>query len=409
MIADRPKILFLFADDRFFWSHRLPVARAALRQGYEVVLATGLYGSAQRIEAEGFRLIPLKLLRKMDSPFNDLRAVRQIRQTYRAEKPDIVHLVGIKAVLCGSLASVGASPRPTLNALTGLGYLVASPSRKAGLLRFIIWHAFRFLLNRPGHCVLVENQEDKQLLTGRIGVPAEKVIVTRGSGVDVNWFHATPEPKGVPVVLLASRMLWIKGVQQFVAAAQLLRQKGLSARFILAGDGDPNSPSCVPRQQLLDWQNSGAIEWWGHNQDMTAVFRQANVVCLPSHGGEGVPKVLMEAAASGRAIVTTDVPGCRDIVRDGVNGVLVPPKDVPALAHAIEKLLSDPPRRAQMAIHGRNIAVTEFSEDVVVRQTLEMYSGLLGPAAPRESAGGAEPAQHAKETHLMAADHAEKR
>lgn len=385
MPADRPKILFLFADDRFFWSHRLPVARAALRQGYEVVLATGLYGSARQIEAEGFRLIPLTLLRKMDSPFNDLRAIRQIRQIYRAEQPDIVHHVAIKAVLCGLLASVGGRRGPTINALTGLGYLVASRSRKAGLLRFIIWNAFRLLLNRPGQCVLVENQEDKQLLTGRIGVPEDKVIVTRGSGVDVNCFPATPEPEGVPVVLLASRMLWIKGIQEFVDAARLFQQKGVNARFVLCGDSDPNNPSSVPRQQLLDWQTSGAVEWWGHNQDMTSVFKQANLVCLPSHGGEGIPKVLMEAAASGRAIVATDVPGCRDIVRDGVNGLLVPPKDVTALAGAIRSLLNDPAQRNQMATHGRHLAVTEFSEEVVVRQTLEVYARLLGRVAERSA------------------------
>jgi len=383
----RPKLLFVFADDRFFWSHRLSVARAALRHGYEVVLATGVYTSPEHIEAEGFRLIPLKLVRKLDSPFNNIRAVRQLREIYRVEQPDIVHHVALKAVLCGSIAR-GRRTMPVLNALTGLGYLVASSSPKAGFLRFIIWNAFKVLLNRPNQRILVENHEDKQLVAGKIKVPPENVIVTRGSGVDVNVFQASPEPAGVPVVLLASRMLWIKGIKEFVEAAQLLRSKGIQARFALAGDSDPNNPSCVPRQQLLDWQSSGAIEWWGHHQDMAAVFKQANLVCLPSHGGEGVPKVLMEAAASGRAIVTTNVPGCRDIVRDGVSGLLIESRNVSTLAEAIEKLLRDPDQRAKMGAEGRNIAVAEFSDEAVIKQTLDLYAELLGASAPVPVASG---------------------
>ncbi|HEY6970718.1 MAG TPA: glycosyltransferase family 4 protein [Candidatus Angelobacter sp.] len=405
----RPKLLFVVTEDWYFWSHRLPIARAALRAGYDVVVATRVSTYADRITTAGFRLIPLQLSRGSYSPREEFRSIGQLRSIYRQERPQIVHHVALKPILYGSIAALGQKEMKVVNAFAGLGYLAASSSMKARVLRPMVWSAMRFLLNRPQSHLLLQNREDKDVLMGKLKVPPEKITVIRGSGVNVEVFQPTTEPIGTPVVLLASRMLWIKGVQQFVAAAQMLRKKGLSPRFILAGDGDPNSPSCVPRQELLDWQNSGAVEWWGHNQDMTAVFRQANVVCLPSHGGEGVPKVLMEAAASGRAIITTDVPGCRDIVRDGVNGLLVPPKDVPALAHAIEKLLNDPPQREQMAIHGRNIAVTEFSEDVVVRQTLEMYSGLLGAAAPREGIGGTEPTPPLAETNMFATDHAEKR
>ena len=172
-------------------------------------------------------------------------------------------------------------------------------------------------------------------------------------------------------------MLWIKGIAEFVEAAQLLRSKGITARFVLAGDSDPNSPSAIPRQQLLNWQISGAVEWWGHQQEMSEIFKQVNVVCLPSQGGEGVPKVLIEAAASGRAIVTTDVPGCRDIVRQGVNGILVPPRDATTLAKALEELLENPSLRQQMARRGREIAANEFSQEVVVHETLALYKELL--------------------------------
>jgi glycosyltransferase involved in cell wall biosynthesis len=381
VIADqrRPKLLLVFADDRFFWSHRLPLARAALRCGYEVTIATGVYNHAQQIQDEGFRLIALELIRKNRSLWKEWKSIRQLRRIYRTEQPDIVHHVAIKPVLFGSLASLGLPEVRTINALTGLGYLVASPSRKAAFLRLMIWRAFRFLLNRPNKRVLVENQDDKHLLVTNLKISPGNITVTRGSGVDIDLFQPAPEPAGPPVATLASRMLWIKGVEEFVEAAKLLRAKGVAARFVLAGDTDLNNPTCVPRRQLLDWQNSGIVEWWGHQQDMPNLFKHANLVCLPSHGGEGVPKVLMEAAACGRAIVTTDVPGCREIVRQGVNGFIVPPKNVPLLASAMEHLLNDSAIRRQMAARSREIAVDEFSEGAVVRQTLALYSELLNP------------------------------
>jgi glycosyltransferase involved in cell wall biosynthesis len=229
----------------------------------------------------------------------------------------------------------------------------------------------------------VENPDDKQLLIEKLKVSPERIALIRGSGVDLSRFQPTAEPSGTPVVLLASRMLWIKGIREFVEAAKMLRSKGLNVRFVLAGDSDPSSPSSVPRQQLLEWQSSGSIEWWGHQPDMPRIFEQANLVCLPSHGGEGVPTVLMEAAASGRAIVTTDVPGCRDIVRQGINGRVVPPANSAALAEAIEELLKDPAIRLQMARRGREIVVNEFSEEMIAEQTLALYSELLRSRSPR--------------------------
>jgi glycosyltransferase involved in cell wall biosynthesis len=379
----RPKVLFVFSDDRFFWSHRLGVAEAVLANGYEVIIATGVYKYAEEIQAKGLRLIPLKLTRKTGSVFNELGAVRQLKRIYSIERPDIIHQVAIKAVLYGSIAALGTNI-PIINALTGLGYLAASSSNKAAVLRWVVWNAFGLFFKRTRQLVLVENDQDKELLVAKLRVSPEKVIVTRGSGVNVSVFQGAPEPSGMPVVLLASRMLWIKGIREFVEAAQLLQSKGVPARFVLAGDSDANNPSCVPRQQLLDWHASGAVEWWGHQEDMPGLFKQANLVCLPSHGGEGVPKVLMEAAASSRAIVTTHVPGCQDIVQDGVNGLLVKPKESMVLADAIEKLLKDCALRGRMGQNSRQVAVKEFSEEAVIRQTLELYSRLLGSAAPAQ-------------------------
>jgi len=373
----RPKILFLVTEDWFFLSHRLPIARAALQSGYEVIVATRVCNYAQKIHNEGFRLIPLRLIRESYSPLNELRAIYQIRQIHRRERPDIVHHVALKPVLYGSIAALGQDQVRVINAFTGLGYLAGASSLKVRLLRLPILKALTFLLNRRNHQILLQNQDDKQLLATKCKVAPGRITVIRGSGVDVNYFLPSPEPAGTPIILLASRMLWIKGIREFVEAAKLLHDNKITARFVLVGDTDLNSPSGIPRQQLLEWQSSGHVEWWGHRREMPQIFKQANLVCLPSHGGEGVPKVLIEAAASGRAIVATDVPGCRDIVRDGFNGLLVPPRNTDALASGIEQLLANDSMRSQMAAHGREIVINEFTQEHVIQQTLTLYGKLL--------------------------------
>jgi glycosyltransferase involved in cell wall biosynthesis len=377
MSAARPKILFVVAEDWYFWSHRRPIATAALQNGYDVFVATRVGVCGEKIVEAGFRLIPLRLNRSSYSLFHELRTVSELRSIYRGEKPDIVHHIGLKPILYGSMAALGNRRMQVINAFAGLGYLVSSPSFKARVLKQVLWKAFRFLLNRPNSFLLLQNREDRDLLVSEVGVRPEKTMIIRGSGVDVNDFQAAAEPAGVPVVLLSSRMLWIKGISDFVEAAKLLRARGVNARFVLAGDTDSGSPGAIPREKLQEWQNTGAVEWWGHQQSMSRLLQQATLVCLPSHGGEGVPKALIEAAASERAIVATDVPGCRDIVRHGTNGLLVPPKNPLALADAIAQLLKDAPLRTEMGRLGREIVVSEFSEERVVQETLALYRQLL--------------------------------
>jgi glycosyltransferase involved in cell wall biosynthesis len=377
MSAARPKILFVVAEDWYFWSHRRPIASAALQNGYDVFVATRVGDCGEKIIEAGFRLIPLRLDRSSYSLFHELRTVSELRSIYRREKPDIVHHIALKPILYGSIAALGDRRMQVINAFAGLGYLVSSPSFKARMLKRVLWKMFRFLLNRPNSFLLLQNEEDRDLLVAEVGVPIDKTTIIRGSGVDVNEFQAIAEVPGVPIVLLSSRMLWIKGISDFVEAAKLLRARGVHARFVLAGDTDPGSPGAIPREKLQEWQNAGRVEWWGHQQSMSRMLQQSAIVCLPSHGGEGVPKALIEAAASERAIVATDVPGCRDIVRHGTNGLLVPPKNPAALADAIATLLNDPSLRAAMGRRGREIAVNEFSEQKVIQQTLALYRQLL--------------------------------
>jgi glycosyltransferase involved in cell wall biosynthesis len=370
------KIIFVIAEDWYFWSHRLPLATAARDAGYEVLIATRVHEHGAKILNEGFKLIPLRLSRESYSPWTELRTVLQLWQLYRIERPDIVQHVALKPILYGSIAALGKKHTRVINALAGLGYLVASSSWKAKLLRVPIWSAFRLLLNRSNTSVLLQNGDDMEMVVTKLRVPVERAFLVRGAGVDCGAFCPSPPPEGIPVVILPSRMLWNKGVAEFVAAAESLQKEGIKARFVLVGRADPASPSGIPPGQLTLWHEQGTVEWWGHKQDMTAVYHSATVVCLPSHGGEGIPKSLLEAAACGRPIITCDVPGCREIVRDHENGLLVRPKDVAGLVRAIRSMLASTEMRKQMGDCGRVIALNEFAQEIVVSKTLELYDAL---------------------------------
>jgi glycosyltransferase involved in cell wall biosynthesis len=225
--------------------------------------------------------------------------------------------------------------------------------------------------------VILQNKEDRDVIVNKLKVPIQQTALIRGAGVDLNTFRQAADPEGPPVVALVSRMLWNKGVKEFVEAAKLLRSQHVNARFVLVGDSDVASPSGIPRNQLSAWNDEGVVEWWGRCTDMASVYQKANVVCLPSHGGEGVPKSLLEAAACGRAIVTTDVPGCRDAVRHNENGLLVPPRTVAELASAIRTLVESPSQCRRMGAAGRALISREFSEQSVVKDTLFLYDGTV--------------------------------
>jgi len=372
----RPRLLYLVSEDWYFCSHRLPLAAAAREAGFDVSVATRVREHAGEIRRAGVEPIPIGLSRRSVNPYRELRALREIVRTYRAAKPDIVHHVALKPVIYGSLAARLAGVPAVVNALAGLGYLFSSRDRRARLVRPVVEAAFRALLDRPGSQLVVQNPDDLRLLLRERVVGAERAVLIRGSGVDTTRFVPAPEPEGVPLVVLPARMLRDKGVFEFVAAAEQLRAAGVAARFALVGDPDPDNPASIPAATLQRWSDGGAVEWWGWRDDMVEVFHQSHIVCLPSYR-EGLPKALIDAAACGRAIVTCDVPGCREVVREGENGLLVPPRDSAALAAALGRLLGDAKLRQAMGIRGRARAVAEFSVERVIEQTLGLYRELL--------------------------------
>lgn len=370
------RILFFVTEDWYFCSHRLPLAVAASQKGYDVAVVTRVRNHGEIIKAAGIRLIPMELSRGGRNPLTEWLTIWRFYRICRREKPDLVHNVALKPVLYGSIAARLAGVPHIVNALAGLGHIFADEQR-AGTLRRIVKWAFRGLLNTPGGKVIVQNPDDyRRLVTDGLLNPDRAVLIL-GSGVNLDDFKPSPEPPGTPVVVMASRLLWDKGAGEYAEAARLIKNQGIEARFLLAGEADNQNHSAIPETQINAWHQSGVLEWLGQRHDIAEIFRNSHIVCLPSYYGEGVPKVLLEAAAAGKPIVTTDMPGCREVVINGENGLLVPPKNAESLAAALTRLLLDPESRISMGKRGRLLAEEKFGLDSIIAQTLDVYSKLL--------------------------------
>ena len=371
------KLLYVVNIPRFFVSHRLPLALAARADGFDVQVAASDSDpeSAERIAATGLPFHPLPLSQHGLNPLGELRTIIALQRLYTRLKPDLLHHVSIKPVIYGGIAAKLSRRRAVIQAMSGLGYLHVSEERRARLLEKLSRPAFRLALSGAGTRMIFQNPDDRQVFVGRGLIPENRTTIIRGSGVDEREFAPRPEDKAsLPVVLFAGRLLWEKGVGEFVEVARRLRGR---ARFRVVGYEERTSPSNVPAAQLQAWHDAGIIEWRGRQDDMAQVFGDCNIVCLPSTYGEGVPKVLIEAAACGRACVSTDMPGCREIVRHGANGLLVPPKDIDALTDAVGRLIDDPELRQSYGIRGREIALQGFTLRQVVEETISLYRLLL--------------------------------
>lgn len=371
-------ILFLVTEDWYFCLHRLPIARAARDAGFRVLIATQVNKHGATIESEGFTLIPMRWRRRSLNPLHALSEVRQIAAIYRKYRPDLVHHVALKPSLLGSLAANITHTSPIVNNLAGLGHAFSSKGPISAIIRVGVIAGFKYLFSGADRCVLVENADDAEYMVSCIGLDRGKVAVIRGIGVDVDRFSPSGETlDGELTVTMVSRMLWPKGVGELVEAVRILRSRGRYAKVQLVGKPDPSSRVSVPEEQLLVWQSQGLVRWLGYREDISELWRHSHIAVLPSYYREGVPRSLLEAAACGCPIVTTDTPGCRDIVRQGVNGLLVPTRDAVAIADALEQLIDDPEMRRRMGREGRKLVVKEFTEDRVVKQTLDLYFELL--------------------------------
>ena len=373
----RKKILYVDNRTKYVCSHRIPWLRGAEQAGFDVHVTTLTAGDPSGIRDAGFTYHPISEQGRSNNPLHEAQLITRLHQLYRDLNPDLVHHITLRSILYGGLASSLLKNRPIVNGVTGLGYLFSSQDVKIRVLRKAILFGLRVLGMRGNHVYLFQNPDDQQLFQAHGVVNPESSVLIKGSGVDMERFNQQPEPSGTPVVLFPARMLWHKGVQEFVDAARQVKDQGQGARFVMVGSIDADNPAGVPAGQLKHWEDEGVIEWWGYQESMPEVFAQSNIVCLPSAYREGVPKVLIEAASCGRPIVTTDMPGCREIVRDGENGHLVPPRNGKAVAEALTPLLQDDELRSTMGKRGRKLVEREFSIERVVRSTLKAYENVL--------------------------------
>jgi len=369
------KLLFIVNAMEYFLSHRLPLAQAAMEVGWEVHVACPDLRNGGRPDLHGVTHHRWGLDRKGVNPLAELLSLWVLDGIFRSLRPDLVHVITPKATIYGGMLARWHRVHGLVCLMPGLGHLGQVQGLKGGILRCWARWGYRLGLGHRNKRVVFQNPEDQGefLALGLCNRGEARLI--RGSGFDLERFHVVPEPQGQPLVVFASRLLKEKGIHIFVEAARRIRAKGSLARFALVGDPDPGNPSSVTTAELDAWAEDG-IEIWGFAEEMEKVFQACHIVCLPTFRREGIPKVLIEAAGSGRPIVTTDSPGCRDVVQDGLNGLLVPPKNVEALVQALERLIANMGLRLSMGLAGRERAAREFSMATVNDQTLNLYREL---------------------------------
>ena len=374
-------LLFVAHDLGSFISHRLPIATAARKAGYSVHIAYGAVGKANENELvlQGFELHHVSIQRGGTNPIADMWSVFLLWRLFRRVRPNIVHLITIKPILYGGIAARLARVPAVVSAIAGLGFLfIEQQGIKAAFLRRVIKPLFHLALRHPHQTLIFQNRDDRDRMLETISVNLSQTQLIRGSGVDLTACLLRPEPKEAPIVAMASRLLRDKGVLEFVAAAYLLRERGVSVGFWLIGDPDQANPASVKPHEVAVWKAEGVVKCLGHRRDVVSLYAKSQVVVLPSYR-EGLPKSLIEAAACGRAVVTTDVPGCRDAIEPGVSGILVPARDSVALADAIQSLIKDPVKRKQMGAAGRVLAEREFGIEKVIAAHLKIYQEVLEP------------------------------
>lgn len=376
-VVETAKVLLVAHWDWVLYNFRLPLAKALRGRGFDVVFVCPYGDYVGKLRGEGFRWIRWEVERRNLNPVGEFAAIFNLARIYRKEKPQIVHHFTIKPNLYGSIAALLTGMKKTINTFTGLGFLFSDHSLARRLRTIVLPIAKRAFKLSKGWSVFQNRQDLETCLHLRLVLP-DKAILIPGTGVDTNRFRPNHSKSlnRTPIALMAARLLWDKGVGEFVEAARLLKAKGIEVDFWLAGKPDDGNPMCVPEDWLNKCHEEGLIKWLGHRDDMPEILQQADIAILPSYH-EGVPRFLLEAAACGLPLVATDIEGCRVVVRNGVNGFLVPVRDPRALADSIEILVKDPKLRIEMGIASRKIAESEFDERIILDKWLALYDQVM--------------------------------
>jgi glycosyltransferase involved in cell wall biosynthesis len=369
-----PVLVYLVTQDWYFMAHRVPMALAAQRAGYDVHVVTHVDKHRAAIEALGFRVHAVDWQRGSINPFAFLNSIRDVRRHYKKIAPDLVHHVALQPTIVGSLAASGLGCI-RVNALTGLGFVFTSAMLKARLVRPIFRALLRYVLRDARAAVLVENPDDHAAVRA-LGAAEKCVFTMAGSGIETDKLTPLPEPPGPITMAYAGRLIKDKGVHTLVTAHEILEGRGALVRLLIAGEPDPANPASIPREEINDWSHRPGITLLGHVADIRDVWKSAHIAVLVSRR-EGLPMSLLEAAACGRPLVASDVPGCREVARPGINALLVPPDDARALADAIAQLCGDSGLRRKLGEGARRMVESEYSAERVGSDIVALYNRLL--------------------------------
>jgi glycosyltransferase involved in cell wall biosynthesis len=367
------KILFIVSEDWYFVSHRLNLATEAINKGYEVALLSKFTIHRDYLNSLGIKIIDWSLERKSKNPLLEIKAIYHIVKAINYYKPSVVHSVALKPILYTAISRIFTNIDGMVLAFGGLGFVFHSKTNYAKFIKFLITPLLRVLFIGDRVRLIIQNDDDMRLLESFKVIRKDNVRVIRGAGVDVNMFTPRHRDNKNYLVILPARMLWDKGVSDFVACAKYCIKHKVNARFALVGDQDIHNPKCIPKRQLKKWVKTGVVEWWGRSDDIVKVYHAADIVCFPSYH-EGLPKSLLEAASCELPIVAYNVSGCREVVEDGKNGILVPFRDEGALLSAVLLLLNDKILRRNMGKCGRKKVLAMFTQEIIFKKTMAVWS-----------------------------------
>jgi len=377
-MSNKINLLYFVVEDWYFWSHRKSLALAAANKGFEIHVMTRVNKHGEKIRELGFNLIPIELDRHGGNLYYELILLLQVIKTYKRLKPEIVHHISTKPILYGTIAAVFSKISHVVNTFPGFGYLFNSQKIKHKIVSNILKKVFILLFKKKSLMVIVQNIDNAEYLVNEGICNKKSITIIKGSGVDLGEYLPSNVKKKVPVILFAARLLWQKGIADFISAAGIVKKNRESVRFIIVGKPDTNNPDSVTIADLLKWDVKERVEWWGYRSDMATVIAQSSIVVLPTFYGEGVPRILIESAACGKPIITTNIPGCRDIVKHEINGFLVPTHDPVTIARYLERLIDDHELCLKMGSEGRKMVASEFAIEKINTETLQVYDKLLG-------------------------------
>ncbi len=377
MTIGKSSVLFIVADLGFFFSHRLALAHAACAEGYDVMVAAPMAASSDKLRQEGFQGFDWRVDAGGLNPFREIVVVLTLWNIMRRAKPSIIQAIGVRSIVPAAVAGRFYISKPLVCLFTGLGYLFTGESRRARGIRHILKPVLKICFARKNLVLVFQNVDDHVLFVNDGYVRPDQTTLIRGSGVDTDFFVPNPEPEGEEkIVLFPARILGDKGAREFIEAARIIRGRNKNIRFQIAGERDPKNPTCLSETEISNAMISRCVTFLGHCGDMKKIYAESHIVCLPSYR-EGLPRALLEAAACGRAIVTTDVPGCREAVQNHKNGILVPAQNAVELAAAIELLAANDVLRQRFGQAGRQLVEENFSITQINRETLAVYARFL--------------------------------